>query len=61
MVFADEATTRQQSRAVAPRQLHDEAFADALAAEGQNVDRSADGPHHLVAEKIGEGRHFADR
>jgi hypothetical protein len=32
-------TTGQQSRAVVSQQLHDEAFADALAAEGQNVEQ----------------------
>ena len=32
-------TTGQQSRPVVSQQLHDEAFADALAAEGQNVEQ----------------------
>ena len=44
-----------------PVHQHDEAFADALAAEGQNVDRSANGPHPIVVEKVGEGRHVANR
>jgi hypothetical protein len=29
-------------------------------AERQNVDGSADGPHHVVVKKVCEGRHVAD-
>jgi len=60
MVGCDEATAGPQGRAVASQQLHDQILADALAAERQNVDGSTDRPHHVVVEKVGEGRHVAD-
>jgi hypothetical protein len=46
---------------LAHEQVHHDILADTPAAERQNVDRTADGPHHVVIEKGCEGGHVAVR
>jgi len=49
-----EAAAGQQSRAVPSEQLHHQVLAYTATTEGKNVDRPADGPHHVVVEKARE-------